>query len=44
MPIMMATAMQVEGFVPPTISGNLAEDVLSGRAIHPRVDMALKGL
>lgn len=44
MPIMMATVAQAEGFVPPKISGNLDEDVLSDRAISQRVDMALKGL
>lgn len=44
MPIIMATAAQAEGFVPPMISGNLDEDVLSDRAISQRVDMALKGL
>ena len=44
MPIIMATAAQTEGFVPPMISGNLDEDVLSDRAISQRVDMALKGL
>lgn len=44
MPIMMATAAQAEGFVPPMISSNLDEDVLSDRAISQRVDMALKGL
>lgn len=44
MPIMMATAVQAEGFVPPAIGGNLDEDVLSDRAIAQRVDMALKGL
>ena len=44
MPIMMATAAQAEGFVPPMIGGNLDEDVLSDRAIAERVDMALKGL
>ena len=40
----MATAVQAEGCGPPTISGNLDEDVLSRRAIAQRVDMALKGL
>ena len=44
MPIMMATAAQAEGIVPPQLIGNLDEDVLSDRAIAQRVDMALKGL
>ncbi len=44
MPIMMATAAQAEGFIPPLLTGDLDEDVLSDRAIAQRVDMALKGL
>jgi AcrR family transcriptional regulator len=44
MPIMMATAAQAEGFIPPLLAGDLDADVLSDRAIAERVDMALKGL
>ncbi len=43
MPIIMATAMQQEGFAPPML-GNLEQDVLSDAAIAQRVDMALAGL
>jgi AcrR family transcriptional regulator len=44
MPVLMATAAQVEGLPLPALMANLDEDVLSDRAISERVDMALKGL
>jgi AcrR family transcriptional regulator len=44
MPILMATALQEEGFAPPSLTANLDADVLSDAAIAQRVDMALKGL
>ncbi|MEO6024442.1 MAG: TetR/AcrR family transcriptional regulator [Burkholderiales bacterium] len=44
MPIMMATALQHEGFAPPPLMANLDNDVLSDVAIAQRVDMALYGL
>lgn len=44
MPIIMATALQEEGFAPPMLTANLDVDALSDAAIAQRVDMALKGL